>query len=94
MQLPLQITLRNMEASPCLEARIRELAGRLEKFSTQVVRCQVVVDAPHHQHHEQGALFDCNRQILRMVLPPPCTAAHKRQRKPSRDRVCASLPPG
>jgi ribosome-associated translation inhibitor RaiA len=63
MQLPLQITLRNMEASPCLEARIRELAGRLEKFSTQVVRCQVVVDAPHHQHHEQGALFDFRIEI-------------------------------
>lgn len=58
MQLPLQITFRNMEPSPALEARIRELASKLERFSDQMIRCHVVVEAPHHQHHEKGALFD------------------------------------
>lgn len=58
MQLPLQITFRNMAPSPALEARVRELASKLERFSDQMIRCHVVVEAPHHQHHEKGALFD------------------------------------
>jgi len=63
MTPPLQITFRNMESSPALEARIRELAGRLEKFSGQIIRCHIVVGAPHHQRHEQGALFECRIEI-------------------------------
>lgn len=57
MQLPIQITFRNIGPSPALASRIRQLATQLEKFSAQIIRCQVVVEAPHHQHHEQGALF-------------------------------------
>jgi ribosome-associated translation inhibitor RaiA len=58
MQLPPQITFRNMAPSPALESRIRELTSKLERFSDQMIRCHVVVEAPHHQHHEKGALFD------------------------------------
>jgi ribosomal subunit interface protein len=56
--MELQITFRNMEASAALEGRIRQLVQKLERFSSQIVRCQIVVQAPHHQHHAQGALFD------------------------------------
>ncbi len=56
--MQLQITFRNMESSAALETRIRELVQKLQRFSNQIIRCQVVVEAPHHQHHEQGALFD------------------------------------
>ena len=57
MQLPLQITFRHMEPSPALEARIRELAARLERFSAQIMRCHVIVEpTPHHQSH--GGLHD------------------------------------
>jgi ribosomal subunit interface protein len=57
MLLPLQITFRGMEASPALESRIRELAQRLERFSAQIVRCHVIVEAPHH-HGRQGQLYE------------------------------------
>ena len=57
MQLPLQVTLRHMDSSPALETRIQELAQRLEKFSTQIMRCHVIVQAPH-QHQHQGRLFE------------------------------------
>ena len=57
MQLPLQVTFRHMDSSPALEARIRELTQRLEKFSGQIMRCHVIVEAPH-QHHERGNLFE------------------------------------
>jgi cold shock CspA family protein/ribosome-associated translation inhibitor RaiA len=57
MRLPLQITFRHMEPSPALEARIRELAERLDKFSDAIMQCHVVVQAPH-KHHHQGGLFE------------------------------------
>ena len=53
-----QITFRNMGSSAALEARIRGLVQKLQRFSDQIIKCQVVVEAPHHQRHEQGALFD------------------------------------
>src|SRR6185312_6115532 len=57
MQLPLEITFRHTEPSPALEARIRELAARLEKFSAQIMRCHVIVEpVPHHQH--KGGLHE------------------------------------
>lgn len=56
--MQLQVTFRNMDSSAALEARIRELVQKLQHFSSQIIRCQVVVEAPHHQHHAQGALFD------------------------------------
>jgi ribosomal subunit interface protein len=57
MILPLQITFRQMETSPALEARIRELAARLDKFSNHIVRCHVIVE-PRHHHQHKGALYD------------------------------------
>jgi ribosome-associated translation inhibitor RaiA len=60
--LPLQITFRQMEPSPALEARIRELASRLDKFSQHVVRCHVIVEpVSHHQH--KGALYSFHISI-------------------------------
>ena len=57
MILPLQITFRHMDPSPALEARIRELASRFDRFSEHIVRCHVIVEpVPHHQH--QGAPYD------------------------------------
>jgi cold shock CspA family protein/ribosome-associated translation inhibitor RaiA len=57
MLIPLQVTFRNMDPSPALESRARELAARLEKFSPQIVHCHVVIEAPH-RHQHQGELFE------------------------------------
>jgi ribosome-associated translation inhibitor RaiA len=62
MQVPLQVTFRHMEPSPTLEARIRELAKRLEKFSGRIIRCHVIVEAPH-RHQHQGALYEIRVDI-------------------------------
>jgi len=73
MQLPLQISFRQMDPSPALEARIRELAARLEKFSGQIMRCHIIVEpAPHHQH--QGGLYDFHIDI---TLPDQEIAVHR-----------------
>jgi len=59
---PLQITFRHMDPSPTLEARIRELAGRLERFSSQIIRCHVIAE-PAPRHQQQGGLYDFHIEI-------------------------------
>jgi len=56
MQVPLQITLRNIPASPALTERIRDHVARLEALGRRLVSCTVTVDAPH-RHRQQGREF-------------------------------------
>jgi len=65
MQIPLQITFRDMEPSTAVEAGIREKAGKLEQFYDQIMRCRVVVEAPH-SHHHKGNLFQVH---IDMTVP-------------------------
>jgi ribosome-associated translation inhibitor RaiA len=62
MSLPTQITWRGMEPSAALETRIRELVKSLEKFSSKIVRCHVVIDLPH-KHSHQGRIYEVRIQI-------------------------------
>ncbi len=62
MSFPVQITFRHMPPSPVFEERIRELAARLEKFSTRITSCHVVVEKPH-QRSAQGGLFDVHVSV-------------------------------
>ncbi len=62
MILPLQITFRQMDPSPALEARIRELAARFERFSAHIMRCHVIVEPLAHHSH-QGAPYDFHIDI-------------------------------
>lgn len=55
MQMPVQITFRQMASSPAIEERIRERAAALERFFDRVVSCRVVVEC--RQPHQQGNLF-------------------------------------
>ena len=56
MQLPLQITFRNLGQSDAIEADIRERAAKLEQFYNQIISCRVVVEASH-KHHHKGNLY-------------------------------------
>jgi len=56
MQLPLQITFRNMDPSAAIEAKIRERADKLERYSAHIISCRVAVEALH-RHHERGNHF-------------------------------------
>lgn len=65
MTIPVQVTFKGMDASPALEARIREKAARLERFADRIRRCHVTVEAPH-RHHRQGQLY---RARIEVVVP-------------------------
>src|SRR6476620_94127 len=56
MQIPLQISFRNMDPSPAIEAVVREKAAKLDRFFERVVSCNVTIEAPH-RHHHKGKLY-------------------------------------
>ena len=56
MQVPLQVTFRNMPPSPAVEADIREKTAKLEEFYDRITSVRVMVETPHRQHR-QGKLF-------------------------------------
>lgn len=56
MQVPLEITFRNMPPSPAIEAAIRDKAAKLEEFHDRITSTRVVVETPHRQHR-RGKLF-------------------------------------
>jgi ribosome-associated translation inhibitor RaiA len=57
MQLPLQITFRDIPHSDAIEADIRERAGKLEEFYPRLMSCRVVVEEQQRRQH-QGKLFE------------------------------------
>ena len=62
MQIPLQITYRNMEASEAIDTYIRERAAKLDRSCENMVGCRVVVEAPH-KHHHKGGLYHVSIDI-------------------------------
>jgi ribosome-associated translation inhibitor RaiA len=62
MDLPLQITWRDIAPSEAVEADIREKAQKLEHFYDHIVSCHVVVEAPH-AHHHKGKLWRLHIEI-------------------------------
>src|SRR5512140_916210 len=62
MQIPLQITTRDVEQSEALETRIRDKAKKLDEFFNHIVSCRVVVEMSH-KHHNQGKHFNVRIDI-------------------------------
>jgi len=54
--IPLQISLRNLDRSEALEAKIREKVQKLGQFYPSINSCRVVVEQLH-KHHRQGNHF-------------------------------------
>ena len=62
MQLPLQITIRDVDHSEALETHIRDKAKKLDEFFDHIMSCRVVVETPH-KHHHQGKQFNVRIDI-------------------------------
>jgi ribosome-associated translation inhibitor RaiA len=56
MQEP-QITYRHMEHSPAMDARIAELAGKLDTLNPKITSCRVIVDQVD-RHKTKGNQFE------------------------------------
>lgn len=57
MQVPLQITIRDIPTSEALETHIREKAGKLEQFYPRITGCRVAVEVPE-KHKHQGRRYN------------------------------------
>lgn len=56
MQIPLQITLKDMPQSEAIETRIRVKTEKLSRFYDRIISCRVVVETPQ-RHQHQGKLY-------------------------------------
>lgn len=65
MQIPLDITFKDVAASDAVEARVRELVGKLERVYDRITRCEVVVELPHRRRR-QGRQFHVR---VRLTVP-------------------------
>jgi ribosomal subunit interface protein len=65
MQIPVEITFKEIERSAAVEARIRELAAKLERVFDRVIRCDVMVETPH-RHQQKGRQFHVR---VRLTVP-------------------------
>jgi ribosomal subunit interface protein len=52
MELPVQITARDIDLTETIKAEILEKATKLDKFYDQIMRCRVVVESPRRHLHE------------------------------------------
>jgi cold shock CspA family protein/ribosome-associated translation inhibitor RaiA len=83
MQLPVQITFRNMEPSEAVEARIREEVAKLERFHDRIMGCRVIVEMPRkHPHH--GKVYEVRVDLTLpggelVVRPTPSVHGTARQ---------------
>jgi ribosomal subunit interface protein len=62
MRIPLQITGRDVELTEAIENSIRQKAKKLELFYDQIMRCRVVVEAPH-KRQRKGVLYNVRIDI-------------------------------
>jgi ribosome-associated translation inhibitor RaiA/cold shock CspA family protein len=65
MQIPVEVTFKEIERSTAVEARVRELAAKLERVFDRVIRCDVVVETPH-RHQNKGRQFHVR---VRLTVP-------------------------
>lgn len=56
MQIPLQITFRDLARSPAIEASVREHAEKLDRYYDRIMGCRVMVEESH-KHHRRGNHF-------------------------------------
>jgi cold shock CspA family protein/ribosome-associated translation inhibitor RaiA len=63
MEIPLQITFRNMPPSQAIEDNIGEKASKLESFYDRIMSCRVIVEAPH-RHHRKGKAYEVRIDLM------------------------------
>ena len=49
MDLPLQISFRNMDSSQAVETKVRERVDKLEHYFSHLTSCRVIIAAPPRQ---------------------------------------------
>ena len=62
MDIPLQVSFRNMDPSEAVEANVREKAAKLEQYFARMTSCRVVIEAPH-RHQQKGKIYHVKIEV-------------------------------
>ena len=65
MQIPLQITARDITITPSIEQRVRGKVKKLENFYNRILGCRVLIESPHRRNHK-GNLYNVR---IRLTIP-------------------------
>lgn len=63
MQIPVEVTFKEIDRSAAVEARIGELVAKLERVYDRVISCDVMVETPH-RHHHKGRQFHVRVKLM------------------------------
>jgi cold shock CspA family protein len=75
MELPLEISFRDVERTPSVESLIRKRADKLQRFTDRIIGCRIAVEQPH-SHPKSGNPY---RVRLETTLPPRRALVVKRE---------------
>lgn len=65
MQVPFQLTVRNMKRTESIESHIQEKISQLEKMCDRIISCQIVLELGSQNKH-QGNLYNAR---IHVTLP-------------------------
>ncbi len=65
MQIPVEVTFKELSRSDALEARVRDWVDKLERVYDRIVRCEVMIETPH-RHHRNGRQYHVR---VRLTVP-------------------------
>lgn len=65
MEIPQEVSFRNVEPTERLKARLDREIGKLERFYDGIIGCHVMVEVPH-ERHESGNLHHVR---IRVTVP-------------------------
>lgn len=74
---PVQVTFREVLASPSLEQQIQERAAKLGAFHPRIQSCRVVVEVPQ-KHKHQGKLYNLR---IELTLPDGAVEVNRHARE-------------
>ena len=58
MDIPLELSFHNIEASNALKVAVKDHVGRLEQLHDHIIGCRVVIELPHKSQKAHGNLPD------------------------------------
>jgi len=58
MKLPLKIVIRDIELGDAVRDEIANKAEKLTKIFENIIKCRVVVEAPHHHNRTAGIVYN------------------------------------
>ncbi len=66
MDIPLELSFHNIEASDALKAAVKDHVGRLEQLHDHIIGCRVVIELPHKSQKAHG-----NQPDVHIVIRVP-----------------------